>query len=206
MEKKDDLRVIKTRKLIKEAFYEVVKEKGFEKTTVSDIASRAMINRATFYLHYQDKSDLLRSLENEVLADIEQITKSVTREYIETYKTEGETFPHILELLSYIQENIEFFLLTVHDDADLSFYNRMGAQIYNKVFEDVFPELKADEIFSKYAPNMLVAVLGSILTKWIKTGMKESKEEMASFITRMILSLMPDFEKILKQPAEMATD
>lgn len=194
MDKKDDLRVIRTKKMIKEAFYEAVKEKGFDRTTVSDIASRAMINRATFYLHYQDKTDLLRSLEDEVLADIERITKPVSREYIEAYKTEGKPFPHILKLLSYVQDNIEFFMLTVRDDADLSFYNKMGARIYNKVFEDVFPELKEDEIFSKYAQNMVVVVFGSILNQWIKTGMKESKEEIASLITRMALSLIPDFE------------
>jgi len=89
MARAEDLRVQRTKKLIQQAFYECVKEKGFEKTTVSDIAKKAMINRATFYLHYQDKMDLLRCLEEEVLSDIEKIFQPATREYIQVCREKG---------------------------------------------------------------------------------------------------------------------
>lgn len=198
MDKHQDLRVIRTRKLIKDAFYESFKEKGFEKTTVSDIAKRAMINRATFYLHYQDKMDLLRCLEEEVLSDIEKICQPVTREYIQACQREGGPFPHIVKLLSYVQENAEFFILTVRDYADSSFYKRMGAHIYNRIFQVVFPELKSEEIFFRYAQNIMVAVVSSIINQWIKTGMQESKEEIASLMTKMALSFFTEFQKSSK--------
>jgi len=198
MNRQDDLRVLRTRKLIKEAFYASVKEKGFEKTTVSDITRRAMINRATFYLHYQDKNDLLRSLEDEVLADIEKICQSVTREYLEAYQEEEVPFPHIVELLSYIQENAEFFILTVRDNAHPFFYKRMGAYIYNRIFQAVFPELKSEEIFSKYAQTIMESVFSSIVNQWIKTGMQEPKEEIAFLITRLGRAFIPEFQKSLK--------
>ena len=45
----EDLRVRRTRKLLQKALLEATVEKGFAHVTVSDIAERAMVNRATFY-------------------------------------------------------------------------------------------------------------------------------------------------------------
>jgi AcrR family transcriptional regulator len=54
-----DLRIRRTHKFLQEAMIELITEKGFEAITVGDITERAMINRATFYRHYQDKYDLV---------------------------------------------------------------------------------------------------------------------------------------------------
>ena len=60
-----DPRVTRTRKLIREALTSLIAEKRFEAITVQDIAERATINRATFYLHYPDKFALLDALVRE---------------------------------------------------------------------------------------------------------------------------------------------
>lgn len=65
-----DLRVIKTRRLIRDAFVKLVDEKGFKNITVNDISDKAMINRSTFYLHYTDKFDLLQKIVNEAIQNI----------------------------------------------------------------------------------------------------------------------------------------
>jgi AcrR family transcriptional regulator len=54
-----DRRVRRTRKLIREAFFSLVLEKGYEKTTVQDILDRADVGRSTFYVHFRDKEALL---------------------------------------------------------------------------------------------------------------------------------------------------
>jgi AcrR family transcriptional regulator len=51
-----------TRTRIIEAAIEVFAEKGYAKTTVDDIAERAGSTRATFYLHFKAKSDVLSEL------------------------------------------------------------------------------------------------------------------------------------------------
>ncbi len=56
---KTDPRVLRTRKLIEEAFLAVLTEVGFEDLSVQDVADRAGINRATFYAHYSDKYALM---------------------------------------------------------------------------------------------------------------------------------------------------
>ena len=62
-----DLRVQRTKRNIAEAFIELRKEKSLEKITVTELAQKACINKATFYLHYQDIYDLSEQLENEAL-------------------------------------------------------------------------------------------------------------------------------------------
>lgn len=61
--RKEDRRSIYTRRVIKEAFFEALEEKGrLESVSITDICKRADINRSTFYLHYDDKFALLRHL------------------------------------------------------------------------------------------------------------------------------------------------
>lgn len=56
---KKDRRITRTKEAINRAFLELFEEKEFERITINDIAERANINRATVYLHYADKYDLL---------------------------------------------------------------------------------------------------------------------------------------------------
>ena len=62
MRKQTDLRVRRTRALLRDALIDLIPEKGFDAVTVGDISKRAMVNRATFYRHYQDKYDLVASI------------------------------------------------------------------------------------------------------------------------------------------------
>jgi len=59
--KRVDPRVNRTRKLLEQAFLELMSEKGFQDITIQDITERATVNRATFYAHFEDKYDLLDS-------------------------------------------------------------------------------------------------------------------------------------------------
>lgn len=70
MERKprEDRRTAYTKRVIKEALFELIDEKGsFAAVNVTDMCSRADVNRSTFYLHYEDKFALLRELVDEAL-------------------------------------------------------------------------------------------------------------------------------------------
>jgi AcrR family transcriptional regulator len=54
-----DPRIERTQEALRNALMALIKEKGFDTISVQDITKRARLNRATFYLHYQDKQDLL---------------------------------------------------------------------------------------------------------------------------------------------------
>jgi AcrR family transcriptional regulator len=57
-----DPRVTRTRKLLLDAFVSLQAEKAFDEITVQDIATRATVNRATFYAHFVDKYTLVDEL------------------------------------------------------------------------------------------------------------------------------------------------
>ena len=61
--KQDDARYQAAEQKIRDAFYALLQERGVQNTTVRMIVERAGINRSTFYLHYQDKYDLLHAIE-----------------------------------------------------------------------------------------------------------------------------------------------
>ena len=66
-----DRRAVRSKRLIIEAWRELVLEKEYKKITVSDIVGRADIGRATFYAHFEDKEDLGRFIFNKLLQQIE---------------------------------------------------------------------------------------------------------------------------------------
>lgn len=56
-----DRRVQRTRKLLIDSLMALIAEQSYESITVQDIIDRANLGRSTFYLHYQDKEDLMQS-------------------------------------------------------------------------------------------------------------------------------------------------
>ncbi|WP_068676690.1 TetR/AcrR family transcriptional regulator [Oceanobacillus sp. Castelsardo] len=66
-EKRTDPRILRTRKFIMDSFIELSSKKEFKDITVKDITTEAMINRATFYYHFDDIYDLLEKVLSEEL-------------------------------------------------------------------------------------------------------------------------------------------
>ena len=59
MSKAEDLRVIKTRAALQNAFFAMLNETSIEDITINDLCERACIRRATFYKHFADKLDFI---------------------------------------------------------------------------------------------------------------------------------------------------
>lgn len=54
-----DIRIVKSREKIKNALINLLNTYNFDEISVKDICKLAEISRGTFYLHYQDKYDLV---------------------------------------------------------------------------------------------------------------------------------------------------
>ena len=54
-----DRRVQRTRRLLHKALMSLILEKKYESITVQEILDRADVGRSTFYMHFQDKDELL---------------------------------------------------------------------------------------------------------------------------------------------------
>ncbi|HPI99550.1 MAG TPA: TetR/AcrR family transcriptional regulator [Enterococcus sp.] len=68
-----DVRVQRTMKKITQALIVLLKEKNLGEITVKEIITKAKISRGTFYLHYQDKNDLIQKLKNNYFHQIKSI-------------------------------------------------------------------------------------------------------------------------------------
>jgi AcrR family transcriptional regulator len=65
-----DLRIVKTRKNIREAFLELRSKHALEEIKVKELCELALINKTTFYKHYQDIYALSEAIENETISAI----------------------------------------------------------------------------------------------------------------------------------------
>ena len=69
IERKTDLRVVKTQKAIKDAFKEMVMEMDASQITVKELTERAQIHRKTFYLHYTTIEALFEDIMKDLSED-----------------------------------------------------------------------------------------------------------------------------------------
>ena len=96
-----DLRVVKTRKAIEQAFIRLLSQNTFDRITVQNILDEALVNRKTFYSHYSDKYELADLLIEEQLA--------LFKEALETRLSHDENeegFPEVLrDFYLGLQEN-----------------------------------------------------------------------------------------------------
>lgn len=74
MSKKEDLRVVKTHKALINAMFSLLCRRNFNDITINDLCSEALVSRATFYTHFNDKYDLfkyfLRELRKNIVKDV----------------------------------------------------------------------------------------------------------------------------------------
>ena len=75
MKKKEDLRIVKTKANLYRGLMELMKDQTFEEIKVSDICNKSMINRSTFYDHFNDKYELLQSLMEDLKEELEEKIK-----------------------------------------------------------------------------------------------------------------------------------
>ena len=75
--KKTDARVRYTRRVLKESFLTLLRDKPVNRITVKEVCELAELNRATFYAHYSDCFALLESIEQELLDALGQSLRLV---------------------------------------------------------------------------------------------------------------------------------
>src|SRR5258706_13971169 len=76
-----NLRVRRTKILLREALIELIEERGFESLTIGELTSRAMVSRAAFYRNYQDKYDLVEQIFEEAMSALLNAVGDLGREH-----------------------------------------------------------------------------------------------------------------------------
>ena len=71
--KKEYRNAIRSRRMIRESFVELLHEKPLEKITATDIINRSGLNRSTFYAHYPDVKGIIDEITGEIYAMFRQM-------------------------------------------------------------------------------------------------------------------------------------
>ena len=77
MTKPMDRRVRRTRRRLRDALIQLIMEKGYDNVTIQNITDAADLSRATFYLHYTDKDELLASSLEEMFDELLDSVKDI---------------------------------------------------------------------------------------------------------------------------------
>ena len=188
----NDERVIKTKKLIKTALSELIQEKGFDHVSITDLTQRANINRGTFYLHYQDKYDLLEKFENEVLdyinTNAENFIKSIKDIDFLGEDFSNEIKPFINKVFTYIKENYIIMKVILGPKSDMRFQNKIKKALNILLTEkgwDNYFDSQNTFVSKNYFISYLVSAHIGVIRQWIDSGMNESAENMAEMISKM---------------------
>jgi AcrR family transcriptional regulator len=111
--KREDLRVIKTRKALTSALYVLLQRQPFSKITVYDICMEALVSRTAFYTHFCDKYDLLeqwlQTLREKLLQRLHTQPSAVCEQYICTIVLQNTKV--IANLFADMDEELQQLLL-----------------------------------------------------------------------------------------------
>ena len=185
MKEKTDLRIIKTKKILFDTLIKLMKQKNFERIKISDICEEALINRSTFYSHYEDKYDLLMDLfEEHKLTLLKELNVNENKSFSKKYLMDLLSI-----LINHIDENKEIYnAILVNnrngilidfliDATERDFLQRIKND--NKV---VISNIPIDTIVKFYAGGLI-----NIGISWLTEKKKYTKEEILSYIDKLIL-------------------
>jgi AcrR family transcriptional regulator len=188
-EKTIDRRILRTKRMIRDALTILMEEKGFEGITVRDLTEQADINRGTFYLHYHDKYDLLEQSEEEVLNGIEKLISDLDPKEALKFNEQDEPLPFIVKLFEHFLANSSFMKVVLGPRGDASFQVKIKELIKKTFLRNLKTNKKNEEMLVPV--EFLIAYVSSahlgVIQHWLKSGMVESPSEMATILSRITL-------------------
>lgn len=185
-----DRRIARSKRALRTALIELMEERGLDNVSVNDLCARADLNRGTFYNHFHDKDDLLTTLEDEIIDDLERIQdqmKGLTVMDLVRYRTRKQPLPFLVDLFDYLREQGDFLHAVTGPGGDIRFAPRLRDSVCANLIQSILHERYRENptpFVEYYVAFFATAYLG-VIEHWIETGMKESSEEMALIAMRL---------------------
>ena len=179
-QKRLDPRVARTRQLLRDAMVALIGKKGLNAITVQDIAAQAGVNRATFYLHYKDKNDLLikslRDALDELIADI-------------TPPAPGESaLEPILQVVNHVARHADFYRVMLGAEGVPAFIARVREHIEEitaKWFAVLQPNAAEIVVPVEIIVNYLSGAYIGVIIWWLDHNRPHTPEYMANQLRRL---------------------
>ncbi len=183
-----DRRVRRSRRLLADALLELIVEKGYEAVTVQEIADRADLNRATFYLHFDGKEELLvTGLEER----FDELVATMNR--VATGEPVWENPAHDLLLFRHVADNAAVYKALIGDRGLGWVMHRVigyiAREVERELTQDVPLGIEVDAPLPVIAHFTAGALFG-LISWWLANNLPYSPEEMARIADRLCVNGM----------------
>ena len=174
---------------IYDAFFLLLKEKDFEKITVSDVIKKAGIVRSTFYNHYENIPSLVIAIEDKTINDIFSL--------METFHPKNDhdiCKSFFLTICNYTMTNV-FLANQLKSPRGDNFFEKVMTAFHryvSNVMAKTTPAVHSKEEFSYMIASSIGSTLG-VLHKWRVENFKTSPEVIADILTEIFTSGMLPF-------------
>ncbi len=179
----EDRRARRSRKLLKQGFMDLLREKGFSRISVRDIAERADVNRGTFYLHYPDTTALMRSVEEDMLNEAQALVDAHFQEAVE-----GNSLRPLFEpLLDYVVAHREACATLFKNDSCSGFLEgiqRLACVNGRRLIARRYSALTEEQL--SYFSSFVAFGLTGLMKTWFDRGMSLPKEALLETSDKLV--------------------
>ena len=205
---KTDRRVQRTRRALRNALLELVKEKKYDDISVEEITQHANLGRATFYLHYKDKEDLLvdefNAIVNERARTISDIPFSAWLPALDPDNA-AENKPAIPLLMAFqhVNNHADLYRILLKSEKSDRTLERIRKIISQAISEFMQKKLENDPIpiLFEVPIDLLAAYFSGALLScvdwWFEQELSYTPEEMTRMFQRLFF---PGARKIMGTP------
>ena len=178
---KRDRRIARTQQLLSSALMELVVERGYNEITIQDIVDRADVSRATFYLHYTDKDELL-------FASMEKIYDGLVSDH-KDWEHPDFSAPLDEDILceagdyEHVAEYADFYRVMISKNGSVGFVLRVMSYLA-QVMQPVLEKQAEEERVEPKVPLDLIAAFWAgaevgVMKWWLENDLKYTPKEMA---------------------------
>lgn len=175
---KQDMRVTRTHKSLVSALLLLLESRSFQKITVNEICETAMVSRAAFYMHFEDKYHLLRFA-------LEQTRFNVLGEAAAA----GDREAVIRDVVEFTHDHAKLFRNLLLEDGNqelLQMFNTMFVEEFTAEFERMEQEGARFLMPVSVMAVFIAGGLSNLLVWWISGGFSQTKEEMVDQLTTFV--------------------
>jgi len=178
MEKKTDLRVMRSKQAIRTAFLHQLEERGYNAITIQGLTEEAMINRNTFYLHYENKQMLMLATSDECLHQLESRLKSIEKPLPNPASVENWLRALIEMIFRCVDEDFLCYRAFLHACGNFSVRLQKD---FESALQEVFPKKHEGYIASGFLADGLVGALR------FYTSNREDPSDIIRVVTQLCL-------------------
>lgn len=181
-----DRRVQRTHRALRDALVSLLLDRGWDDINIQILCERADIGRSTFYLHFQNKEQLLVSGFDDLRAHLQE-QPAIASNGVST------TLPFVRGLIEHAYEQRTLFRAII---------GRRSGHVVQKRFREMVNQLVEDEIplttkgWKRGAGTHYVAgALVELLAWWVDAGTERSADDIESLFYQLTLPAIKSLQE-----------